>query len=162
MAGRPPRGETDPTLGMTERRHGPPPSRQWSSPRAFLMSAAPIAAIPDPVPFDQLAEASGGSMSWLWDGYLGGGAVTLLTSRWKAGKTTLLSILLAKMGSGSVLAGLGVAAGGAVVVSEEPRELWVARGRRLGLGRHVSLLCRPFRGKPTVAEWGLLIDRLAR
>jgi len=126
------------------------------------MSAAPITVIPDPIPFDELAESSGGSMSWLWDSYIAGGAVTLLTSRWKAGKTTLLSILLAKMGAGGVLAGRGVAAGGAVVVSEEPRELWVDRGRRLGFGRHVSFLCRPFRGKPTVAEWESLIDRLER
>jgi hypothetical protein len=31
---------------------------------------------------------------WLWQGYLLPGAVTLLTSLWKSGKSTLLSVLL--------------------------------------------------------------------
>ena len=37
---------------------------------------------------------------WLWDGYLAAGLVTLLTSRWKTGKTTLVSLLLARIGAG--------------------------------------------------------------
>jgi hypothetical protein len=28
-------------------------------------------------------------VDWLWDGYLARGSVTLLTSQWKTGKTTL-------------------------------------------------------------------------
>jgi hypothetical protein len=44
-------------------------------------------------------------VSWFWYGYLGPGKVTLLTSQWKSGKTTLLALLLARMQSGGVLAG---------------------------------------------------------
>ena len=39
---------------------------------------------------------------WLWHGYLARGAVTLLTSQWKTGKTTLLSVLLNKLGDGGL------------------------------------------------------------
>jgi hypothetical protein len=47
-------------------------------------------------------------LSWLWHGYLAAGNITLLTSQWKSGKTTLLSVLLAKMAQGGVMAGLRV------------------------------------------------------
>ena len=32
-------------------------------------------------------------VSWLWDGFLAAGNLTLLTSLWKSGKTTLVSCL---------------------------------------------------------------------
>jgi hypothetical protein len=58
---------------------------------------------------------------WLWHGYLSAGRVTLLTSQWKSGKTTLVSLLLARMQQGGQLAGLPVSAGKALVISEESR-----------------------------------------
>src|SRR6516165_7877299 len=70
---------------------------------------------------------------WLWQGYLLPGAVTLLTSLWKSGKSTLLSVLLSRLKAGGALAGLPVRAGRAVVVSEEPAELWWDRGLNLAL-----------------------------
>jgi hypothetical protein len=36
-------------------------------------------------------------VDWIWQGYLARGATTLLTSQWKSGKTTLVSILLSKL-----------------------------------------------------------------
>jgi AAA domain len=117
-------------------------------------------AFPAPLSFDDLARAEDGPPRWVWEGFVAGGAVTLLTSRWKAGKTTLLSVLLAKMAAGGALAGRAVAAGRAVVVSEEAPMLWAERGRRLGYGRHLAFLCRPFYAKPTPAEWAALIDQL--
>jgi hypothetical protein len=98
---------------------------------------------------------------WVWHGYLAAGAVTLLTSQWKSGKTTLLAVLLARLHHGGPLAGAAVAAGKAVVVSEEPAALWAERGRALGFGPHHAFLCRPFRGQPTAVEWLALLDRLA-
>jgi AAA domain len=97
---------------------------------------------------------------WLWHGYLAAGNVSLLTSQWKAGKTTLTSVLLSKLGAGGTLAGLTVRAGRAVVVSEESSALWVARGERLAFGPNVRFLCRPFLGRPTPAGWRALIDHL--
>ena len=58
-------------------------------------------------------------VDWLWRGYLAAGNVTLLTSQWKAGKTTLLALLLDRLRVGGLMAGLPVRAGKAVVVSEE-------------------------------------------
>jgi hypothetical protein len=46
----------------------------------------------------ELCSVLEGRAHWLWHGYLLPGSVTLLTSVWKAGKTTLLSVLLARNG----------------------------------------------------------------
>jgi hypothetical protein len=98
---------------------------------------------------------------WLWYGYLVPGAVTLLTSQWKIGKTTLTSILLSRMKNGGTLADLSVAAGQALILSEEPDEQWLLRGDRLGLKNHVGWYCRPFRGRPSPAQWQAMLDRVA-
>lgn len=100
-------------------------------------------------------------LRWLWQGYLAAGALTLLTSQWKIGKTTLLSILLARMKAGGDLAGLPITAGRAVIISEESSEQWLLRGRRLGLDDHVGWFCRPFRGRPSLQQWQALLDRVA-
>src|SRR5262245_51889749 len=90
--------------------------------------------------------------SWLWHGVLAPGKLTLLTSLWKSGKTTLLAHLLARRRQGGEFLGLAVAPGISVVVSEEPRDLWPERARRLGLGEEAGLLSRPFSGRPTFAQ----------
>lgn len=115
-------------------------------------------------PFATLAEIRARTLpatDWLWHGYLAGGSITLLTSQWKCGKTTLLSVLLARMGAGGTLAGLPVRAGSAAVVSEEDERHWAARDARLRLGPHIQLLCRPFRGRPTPDGWAALVNALA-
>jgi hypothetical protein len=99
-------------------------------------------------------------VSWLWRGYLAPGSVTLLTSQWKSGKTTLLSILLSRLNKGGELAGLAVAPARAVVLSEEPRANWRERHARLKL-RTTYLICRPFTGKPSMAQWLALLDHVA-
>jgi hypothetical protein len=99
---------------------------------------------------------------WLWQGYLAPGKITLLTSQWKCGKTTLASVLLTRMQQGGQLAGLRVSPGRAVVVSEESPHDWAQRTRRFSLGDHIDFLCRPFKAKPTTTEWLALIDALAQ
>ena len=97
----------------------------------------------------------------LWEGYLAPGNVTLLTSQWKAGKTTLLAHLLRQMGAGGDLLGLPVRPGRAVVVSEEPEAMWDDRARRLGIGDHVRWACRPFGdAPPSPAQFTALIDEV--
>ena len=44
-------------------------------------------------------------IAWLWHGYLAAGNVTLLTSQWKSGKTTLMSVLQSRLKTGGLLAG---------------------------------------------------------
>jgi hypothetical protein len=85
----------------------------------------------------------------------------LLTGQWKCGKTTLLAALLSRLGAGGDFAGQALAAGKAVVVSEESPTHWQQRGEKFGFGPHLAWLCRPFRGKPTADEWLALIDHLS-
>jgi hypothetical protein len=128
---------------------------------------APPAPTPPPAPppiqwgMARLRAAAGTPRPWLWHGYLAPGAVTLLTSQWKTGKTTLASVLLAKMKTGGSLAGLPLAAGRAVVLSEEPAAQWVLRAHKLDLEEHVGWVCRPFRGRPRAEQWQALLDCVA-
>ena len=115
---------------------------------------------PDPIPASQLA-AGGAAADWLWRGYLARGSVTLLTSLWKAGKSTLLAHLVKAMGTGGDLAGLPVAAGNVLVVSEESAALWAGRRDKLGIGDHALFYIRPFLGRPNPAEWNDFIRHVA-
>jgi hypothetical protein len=111
----------------------------------------------------ELAGATQSSLSWLWHGYLAPGKVTALISPPKSGKTTLASHLLARLALAQPgqLAGLAVAPGRAVVVSEEAASDWDARCRQLAIGQNVQFLCRPFKGaRPTDAQWFGLIAGL--
>src|SRR5262245_11530412 len=110
---------------------------------------------------DEVPAAAHIDVEWVWTGYIGLGQVTLLTSQWKCGKTTLLSVLIARMGGGGTLAGRAVRAGRVLVVSEEDQKLWARRSRQLGIGRHARFMCRPFRGRqPTLDQWWALVDNL--
>jgi hypothetical protein len=136
-------------------------------PAAPAFDPAPLMVPPTPAAFTEGVWASDlgagppRAMSWLWHGYLGAGCVTLLTSRWKAGKTTLLSVLLARRVTGGRLADREATAGRTALVTEESRERWNLRRGRLDFGNHTWFLCRPFAGKPSFAQWEGLIDRLA-
>jgi AAA domain len=109
-----------------------------------------------------LRAAAEGRWDWLWQGYLGPGNVTLLTSLWKSGKSTLISVLLARMKTGGTVAGLPVRAGRAVVISEEPPKMWLDRSKVVDLDGHIDWFCRPFRGKPTDGDWQDLLARVVR
>src|SRR5262245_30589653 len=125
----------------------------------------PSAAVSDselPVSWTQdLDTADPSEMTWLWRGLLAPGSLTLLTSQPKCGKTTLLAALLARLKTGGALLGLPVTAGKALVVSEEPKELWSLRRRRFAFGDDICWLCRPFSSKPTIGQWQTLLDRMA-
>ncbi len=150
---------------MTDPRCFPPPSDEPTGPPA-VPAEAPKPAPAGPSPYgtvwlDEMPSAAGShEPPWVWRGYLARGHITLMTSQWKMGKTTLLAVLLSRMAAGGALAGLGVASGRAAVVSEEPHSLWAPRIKRLGLGRQVCLISRPFPGKPTLAQWLELLAHL--
>jgi RecA-family ATPase len=99
-------------------------------------------------------------IDWVWPGYLAHGAVTLLTSQAKTGKTTLISALIAKMARGGELAGLTGRPARVAVVSEEPLDYWQRRGEKLGFGDELCFFCRPFTSQPSLAAWEALVDRL--
>jgi hypothetical protein len=108
-----------------------------------------------------MASAGNEPPGWLWQGFIAFGSLTLLTSRWKTGKTTLLSVLLSRLRTGGVLAGSELAAAPALIVSEESPGLWVERSRKTPFGPDVRWLCRPFTSKPTREEWFGLVNHLA-
>jgi len=123
------------------------------------------AVAPADVPFRPLAvaELAGAAPpDWLWDGYLAAGHITLLTSPWKSGKTTLAAVLVARMATGGTFAGRPLRPGSAVLVSDESTTLWAERHARLNFGPNIGLMCRPFRGPPTAERWYGLIEQLAR
>jgi hypothetical protein len=119
------------------------------------------AVIPEAKRLDDLDGATA-PVAWLWHGYLARESITLLTSLWKTGKTTLLSALLGRLRDGGLFAGRPLAAGRAAVVSEESLGMWQQRGQRLPLGSHVHFYCRPFRGSPTAEGWNTLIESIIR
>jgi AAA domain len=97
---------------------------------------------------------------WIWPGLLAAGNLTLLTSVWKAGKTTLVSLLLDRRREGGLLLNREVAAGGTIVVSEEDAGLWERRQHHLDFGPQVGFLCRPYDGRATPERWLALLDQL--
>ncbi|MFO0966092.1 MAG: AAA family ATPase [Gemmataceae bacterium] len=111
--------------------------------------------------FGHQLPAASASLSWLWHGFLAKGNLTLLTSQWKTGKTTLLALLLSRFKAGGQLAGLDVAPARPIVLSEESALHWRPRHDRLGLS-HAFFVCRPFRAKPTFDQWTSLIDDVDR
>jgi hypothetical protein len=123
-------------------------------------TASPL-TFPDPTPASQLC-AGGSAADWLWRGFVARQSVTLLTSLWKAGKSTLLAHLVKAMGGGADLAGLPVAAGNVLLVSEESAALWAGRRDKLGIGDHATFYVRPFLGRPNAAKWLAFIEHLAR
>lgn len=110
---------------------------------------------------DELVADSRSQTQWIWEGYLAAGSITLLTSRWKSGKTTLVSLLVARMGEGGQLAGATVQPAQTIIVSEESPAMWASRYQRLKIGPNVLLVSRPFDHRPTQEEWLSLIDDLA-
>jgi hypothetical protein len=93
---------------------------------------------------------------WLWHGYLATGKITLLTSQWKSGKTTLIAIILARMAQGGQLADLAVAPARAVVISEEGPDNWesAATNSRLVItSRSFAAYFLPCRASTTGATW---------
>ena len=116
--------------------------------------------LPTEVWDQEIASLSAAPTDWLWHGFLAAGCTTLLTSQWKSGKTTLLSMLLSRRKQGGTLAGLAVKPGRSAIVSEEPTSLWAARISKYDFGGQVCFLCRPFLAIPTPDEWQTLIDRI--
>jgi len=98
--------------------------------------------------------------SWIWDGFIAPGSITLFSSPAKTGKTTLLSHLLARRRCGGVLLDRVVTAGVTAVVTEESAGDWHARHQRLDLGANVCLFCRPFAHSPTNEDYAQLLALL--
>src|SRR4051812_7783175 len=98
-------------------------------------------------------------LDWIWHGFIAPGNLTLLTSQWKAGKTTLLSVLLGLRVAGGALGDRAVRAGKSLVVTEEPLALWAQRARKHHFGDSVCFIPQPFVTVPTQEQWQELLRR---
>jgi hypothetical protein len=97
---------------------------------------------------------------WIWEGFLAPGQITLFTSMWKSGKTTLLAHLLAQRQKPGLLLERAVSPGLSAIVSEETASLWHARHVKLGLGDNWFYL-RPFVATPSRSQWAEFTEHLA-
>jgi AAA domain len=97
---------------------------------------------------------------WIWPGFIAKSNFTLLTGLWKSGKTTLLSLLLARRHNSAPLLNSPVTSGRTVCVSEESPEIWAERHKALNFGPDLCLFCRPFRGIPSKVEWDAFLASL--
>jgi hypothetical protein len=124
--------------------------------------SATAAATPQEVWDTQVVSTPETAVDWIWPGFISRGSVTMLTSMWKAGKTTLLAHLLARRAVAQPFLGLPVAPGKTVVISEEPRPLWADRCRQFNFGGNLCLFTQPFGHLPSAAEWRGLIERVGQ
>jgi hypothetical protein len=98
---------------------------------------------------------------WLWHGLIARRNLTLLTSQWKAGKTTLITGLLQHFAAADTFLGRAVTPAKVLVVSEESRETWADRLQRMPVGPHARLQSRPFQRRPGPEQWQHLVDHAA-
>src|SRR5690606_31172403 len=116
-----------------------------------------------PRPMDRRRERADRPVAhWLWHGLIGRGNVTLFTSRWKAGKTTLLTGLLQQFAQPGTFIGLAVTPARVLGGSEESGETWDERLQRMPVGGNCQLLTRPFRRRPTPAQWEQLVQHVTK
>src|ERR1043165_894510 len=139
-------------------------SRRMHWPRSLAMSTAfDPSSLPQVLWDSQLASLpESAAANWLLPGFIARGNMTLLTSMWKAGKTTLLSHLLARRVNGQPLFGLPVSAGKTVVISEEPRCLWAERCRQFNFGGKLCLIAQPFPHLPSAEQWRGLLGHIGQ
>ena len=98
---------------------------------------------------------------WIWRGYLARQMVSLLVSRAKSGKTTMVNSLVRKLRSAGTFAGMPIEPAKVTIVTEEHPSIWRQRQQNIPFGNHVRWYYRPFLLKPTFAQWKLLIDCIA-
>ena len=109
---------------------------------------------------DSLMNSRSTDTDWLWHGYLARGAITLLISRWKLGKTTLLSALMRKLAMSDEFAGRRLAPAKVLVVSEESESIWRKRAQKCPFPPNVRILCRPFVIHPSFEQWQEMVTSL--
>lgn len=110
-----------------------------------------------PVPLFAIDRTTTSPVEWVWNGLLARGDITLLTSAWKSGKTTLVAGLLDALGAGRPFLGHDTIAANTVIVSEEAPAHWAERRAVIPGGRRARLVSRPFPGMPSPADWDALI-----
>jgi hypothetical protein len=110
------------------------------------------AGFPPPVPLSQLGDQPE-DFRWIWPGILMAGAITLFSALWKIGKTTLIGHLIRALGVDDEFLGRRVRRCNVLYVTEEPKNLWIARRDQIGIGDHVQVIVQPFLATPSFSAW---------
>jgi len=129
-------------------------------PRLELSVNGDLPTFREPLPASEL-QLGDPNADWLWHGFFAKHSVTLLSSYWKAGKTTLVAHLLKTFECGGVFCSRTVQPAKVLYVSEEPEGLWAARRDRLGIADHVHFQIRPFMLRATQLSWVALLQHIA-
>ncbi len=123
-------------------------------------STAPV-SFPAPIPASLLKSADP-TLTWIVNGFLRRGEVTLLAALWKSGKTTLFAHLLRALARGGTFLGRETIAAKVLYVTEESEARWAARRDAVGIEDHVEFLIRPFATKPRVERWEEFITHVGK
>jgi AAA domain/Bifunctional DNA primase/polymerase, N-terminal len=99
-------------------------------------------------------------VEWIWQGILAAGHITLVSALMKAGKSTMLSLLLNAFEHGSKFLGAETRICKVLYITEESETIWRDRIRELKIADHVSLIDTPFMVRPSAVEWVSFIDHV--
>jgi hypothetical protein len=103
-------------------------------------------------------------LTWMLEGLLPDGFLTFLTSKGKTGKTTfVIHIIKAMIRGDETFLGLRLQKRRILLISEEGHALW--RSRLVDVtdaDRLLTVMAKPFLGRPDPAEWKLFCHRLSR
>jgi hypothetical protein len=95
----------------------------------FPRPSVPPSSVPSELWLNELQLAAPARTTWVWQGYLALGSLTLLTSQWSPAKRPWLRPLLSKLKMGGSLAELPVSAGKVLVIR---RRRWLVNSARRG------------------------------
>lgn len=101
-------------------------------------------------------------VSWIWEGYLARGHLTLFSALWKSGKSTLVAQLLRAIQEGIRFAGQETIPCKVLILSEESESLWARRKEDLGLEIESWVLCRPIKRRLNYEQWIRLLKESAK
>jgi archaellum biogenesis ATPase FlaH len=115
---------------------------QWKEP--VLLSSLTI----DKTPID-----------WIWEGFLAKGQITLFSSLWKTGKTTLTCWLLKSIEDSLSFIGKETKSVNVLVISEESDAIWARRKEEFDFGQTTWVNTRPLNRRMTTSEWLEFLER---
>lgn len=112
----------------------------------------------NPLPLSALSSEKA-QVTWIWEGYIAKGHLTLFSALWKAGKSTLIAQLLKSIQSVKKLAGQEVTSCKVLVISEESESIWARRKDDLELDLPVWIVSRPVKEKLSYDKWTNLLKK---
>lgn len=101
-------------------------------------------------------------IEWIWEGFLAKGQLTLFSALWKAGKSTLIVLLLKAIEDNKLFCGQETKKVQVLVISEESKGLWARRHEDFNIQTPFWILCRPIKRRLNYDEWVNLLEYEAK